>query len=394
MIQRASTLLGELVACPSVNPLRPAPFGPPCGEARIAALLADKLRALGAEVQLEEVFPDRPNTIAHFPGRNRDVTLLLEAHADTVAVEGMNIPPFDPVVRDGRLYGRGTCDTNASLAAMVLAMEDVIRSDGAPPTDVFLVSTCDEEHGAGGAQGLVETGRRFDAAIVGEPTELTPVCVSKGAIRFRIKTHGKAAHSSCPEEGVNAIYAMRRVLEAIEDQLLPSLAKRPHPVVGAPKATVGTIEGGSQVNIVPSDCLIMLDRRLVPGESREQAEAEVRAVLDRLRFNDSPLQYDCESTQYYPAFEQDAKSPVVQCALAACQSVLGRGEEGSAPWASNAGFFAQAGTPCVVLGPGSIEQAHKQVEFVELAQVADAVEVYAQIVRSFDEFATGAGQGS
>jgi len=308
---------------------------------------------------------------------------MLEAHSDTVDHQGMTIEPFQPNVRDGRLYGRGACDTKGAMAAMLWAIRAVLDADGQLPTDLYFVSTCNEELGATGAQRLVEDGLRVDAAVVGEPTELAVVHATKGAIRFRVETCGVAAHSSCPERGVNAIYQMRRVLQVLEEQVAPSLASKAHPLLGPPTISVGTIQGGSQVNIVPASCRIEIDRRLLPQERPEQVAREIQEPLSALCRTVEGLDLTCRQIEYYPPFEEPRDSALSRLAGQACGEVVGRTEFAVAPWASNAGQFKQAGIASVVVGPGSIRQAHTREEFVELDQVVAASAVYAKIVRSF-----------
>ena len=382
--QRAAELLARLVACPSVNPGRRQSVEPLYGEGRLAELLAGMVSPWGADVRLPEVSPGRPNFIAHFPGADQTRSLMLEAHSDTVDVGDMTIEPFEPAIRDGRLYGRGSCDTKGAMAAMLLAMEAVCDADGLPPVDVYLVSTCDEEDGATGAQRLMAEGFRADAAVVGEPTDLALVHATKGAVRYHIETRGVPAHSSTPDRGISAIYHMRRVLAMIEDDVAASLAApdKAHPLLGPPTISVGTIRGGTQVNVVPAGCEIEVDRRLVPGESAEQVAADLRQRVSSLAADSPSFEFACEQTQHYPPFEVSCESPLARRAADACRAVLGDARFATAAWASNAGPFQQTGIPCILFGPGSAGQAHTREEFIELAQVPQAAAVYAEIIRS------------
>ena len=369
----ATELLGRLVACPSVNPRGAVPAGPPFGEAAMAELLRALLTGWGAQVTVTEIAPGRPNLTARFAGRDPARSLMLEAHSDTVAVDGMVIPPFAPVVRDGRLYGRGACDTKGPMAAMLLGLRQVLDADGQPPVTVWFVSTCNEELGGTGARALIDGGFRADAALVAEPTELSIVHAHKGALRVALETAGVAVHSANPDRGVNAIYQMVPVLERLQREAIPALRQVRHPLLGSPTLSVGTIHGGTQVNVVPARCRIELDRRLVPGEDRE-------AVLRQLCGAD-PVR--AEVSEYYPVLEESRTSRIAQCTAAACQAVLGQAILTTAPYATNAGFFKAAGIPTVVFGPGSIAQAHTKDEFIELDQVSRAAAVYATIIRAW-----------
>ena len=375
-------LLSRFVACASVNPGRHAPSGPPFGEERMAELLTEVLSEWGATVRVQEVSRGRSNFVAHIPGRNSGRSLMFEAHSDTVQVEGMTIPPFEPIVRDGRLYGRGACDAKGPMAAMLTAIKLVLDDDGRPPCDLFFVSTCNEEAGGAGARKLMADGFRADIAIVAEPTDLAIVHAHKGIVRWGITTLGVAAHSSAPSQGVNAISKMNKVLALIDGSLAAALRVKRHPLLGEPTLSIGTIHGGVQVNIVPASCMIEVDRRLLPSESLKEATQEIHALLEALASADDEFKYEFTEMEYYPPLEQTTDAPVSRLAAEACDKVLGEATFATAPWGANSGIFSEAGIPCVVFGPGSIRQAHTVGEFIEIDQMVRAVEVYAEIIRA------------
>jgi acetylornithine deacetylase/succinyl-diaminopimelate desuccinylase-like protein len=358
VVKTTAEWLSQLVACRSDVTEEP-----------LVVLLATRLKSFGGRITIQTVAPGHPNLIATFPGRDSTRSLMLEAHSDTVGGEGQ----FIPALRDGRLYGRGACDTKGAMAAMLVGLETVLAEQGQPPVTVHFVSTCNEESGGAGAQYLVGGGFRADYAVVGEPTNLAIVHAHKGALRLRLRTSGLAAHSSAPEQGLNAIYKMSRVVQALETIVIPKLAERRDPHLGGPTLSVGVIRGGSQVNIVPAECEIEVDRRLVPGETRESV---VTGILSAL-----PHDLSHSVTEYYPPLWQDPASPLVRRLTRA----LGETRLATAAWASNAGIFAAAGIPSVLFGPGSIRQAHTKEEFVELDQVAAASRVYAELIRQSAE---------
>ena len=366
-MNQVTELLAQLVACPSVNPKGVAPTGPPYGEAGMAELLAKLLKSWGGQVQIVETAPGRPNVLACFPGKNPKRSLLLDAHTDIVAVDGMIIPPFTPTIRDGKLYGRGACDTKGPLAAMLIGLRRVLDA-GQPPVTVWFAGTCNEELGATGAIALMESGFRADMAIVGEPTSFKIVHLHKGALRATLETAGVAAHSSTPHLGVNAIYKMAAVITRLEKMSFPVT----HPQLGGPTVNVGTVTGGSQVNIVPASCRIDVDRRLLPGETKDEIVRQFVGTDD----------VTCTVTEFYPPFEEPLGSPVIKLVANACQRILGRVEYSTPPYATNAGAFKAAGIPSVVFGPGHAAQAHTKDEYIELALVEQAVEVYAEIIRN------------
>ena len=369
-------LLSRLVACPSVNPQNAASFATPLGEAGMVMLLEELLREWGARVEIQEVHPSRHNLLATFIGKDPTRAILLDAHTDTVSVDGMIIAPFEPTVRGGKLYGRGSCDTKGPMTAMLMGLRRVLDRDGKPPVTIYFGATCNEESGATGASALAEllTGDGFsprpEFALVAEPTDLAIVHTHKGAIRLDITTHGVAAHSSTPDRGVNAIYKMLPVIQRLEREVLPALGSIKHPQLGSPTLSVGVITGGSQVNIVPEWCRIQVDRRLVPGEVRDE-------VIQQLAGDETFV-----VTEYYPALEQAVDSRVSLQIASVCQRTLGRAQFLAAPYATNAGYYQAVGIPSLVLGPGSLSQAHTKDEFIELSQLERGVDLFAEIIRS------------
>jgi acetylornithine deacetylase len=375
-------LLSALVACPSVNPGVPPKSGDIYGETRLAGLLADLLRGWGADVRCPRDTDGRPSVVARFDGRDARRSVMFEAHADTVPVDGMTVEPFTPAVRDGLLYGRGACDNKGPMTAMLLAVKQLLQA-GPPPVTLYFVATADEEMGGSGARLIVDEGLRPDLVVVGEPTDLRVIHAHKGAVRWRVRTRGRSVHSSRPADGVNAIYMMSRVVRVVEEEIVPSLARVSHPLLGAPTISVGTIRGGSQVNVVPDECEIEIDRRTVPGEQIDTITRDFAARLANLSRQDANFNHTLEITQDYPPFDSERDAAPGRIAAAALADVLGAAEFDTAPWASNAGFFAGAGLPTVLLGPGSIRQAHTADESIALAEIEKAIRVYAACVNRF-----------
>lgn len=337
-------------------------------EAEQARLVAQFAAGQGAEVVLQEVMPGRVNLIATFSGSAPGPTWLFEAHGDTVPGGA----PYRYDEASGRVWGRGACDTKASFVAMLAA---VVRAAGRRTLrgKVHLAATCREETGGEGAQALLSAGLRPDCAVVGEPTRLEIVRAHKGAWRTRITARGRAAHSSVPREGVNAIVAMCGIIRALEDEFAGELARVSHPVLGSPTLSVGTIKGGRAANIVPDCCQIEVDWRLVP-------ETPAAELLERLRRRFPAA--EVAPYEFYPPFYEPDASPALQAVRRAAEAVTGRPAVlAGAPWAANAGIFqAGAGFPCVIFGPGDIAQAHTADEYVEWPQVETAAQVYERLL--------------
>lgn len=373
-------VLSELVAIESINP---SMKGAKNGEAVIGSYIFDYLKDLGLEVQKEEALPGRYNILGRLAGADSKRRLLFEAHLDTMPVEGMEIDPFHPKIEEGRLYGRGSCDDKASIAAMLCALK-VAGEQGRPKADLYFLGSVDEEYTFKGIRHFLKAGFSAQGAVIGEPTELDLVIAHKGMVRWRIVVTGKAAHSSKPKEGINAITKMAKIINQIEDQLQPPLAQKSHPLVGSPTLSIGKIEGGIQINIVPDRCVIELDRRLIPGEDTDSVLAEFEGLLEQMRPQDPELQVAMEEPFLvdYP-LETEEREGVVNLAKAAISEVLGQAKVKGVPYGTDGSKTARAGIPTIVLGPGSIDQAHTAVEFVEIEQVVKATKIYARMMLAF-----------
>jgi acetylornithine deacetylase/succinyl-diaminopimelate desuccinylase family protein len=367
--------LADLVRINSVNSSYDG--GP--GEREIAGYVRRFFEQRGIEVWEEDVFPGRPNVIARLPGRDPGRRLVLEAHTDTVSVKGMTIPPFEPVIVDGKMYGRGSCDTKAGLATMMHAMAS-LKADGiTPPCEVLLAAVVDEEFSYRGVVKLCES-LKADAAIVAEPTEMRAVIATKGVLRCRIVVRGKSAHSSKPHLGVNAITHMARVIAAIEADN-DRMAAVQHPLVGCGTCNVGVINGGVQVNFVPDICAIEIDRRLLPGERADDAVAHYRQLLQGIGGITAEVEEPLLLVD--EALDTPAGSAVVQTASRVLREMGLNPDPCGVPFGCDASKLSRAGIPSIVFGPGSIDRAHTVDEYVELDQVEQALEFQRRFILSF-----------
>lgn len=371
--------LSDLVSIPSVNPA----YEGGVSEAGVCAYVREFFARRGIATWEQEVLPGRPNLIARLPGRNSKRRVILEAHTDTASARGMGIPAFEPRISDGRLYGRGACDTKGGLAAMMHAVASLKEEGLIPPCEVWLAAVADEEFSFRGVVTLCE-GLHADAAIVAEPTELRAVIASKGVLRWRIAVRGKAAHSSKPHLGVNAITHMARVLLALEGDHR-KLAEKPHPLLGPATCNVGLIHGGVQVNAVPDSCVIEVDRRLLPGETVQAVLAGYQSMLDGLAAQHPLLDATMETPMLVDeAMETPRESPL---ASLASRWLRGMGLDDAlfgVPFGSDASKLSRAGIPSLIFGPGSIDRAHAPVEYVEIDQVLRAAEFYRGFLMQFE----------
>jgi acetylornithine deacetylase len=360
-------LLSQLVAIDSVNPDL-VPGG--AGEAAIAAFVAAWLERAGLDVTVDEVAPGRANVVARAAGTGGGRSLLLYAHMDVVGVEGMR-DPFSPRIDAGRLYGRGGFDMKGGLAANMLVGARV--AGAGLRGDVIVTGVCDEEYASIGCEALAERVWA-DAAVVTEPTGLEVCVAHKGFLWLEVETTGVAAHGSRPDLGVDAIAAMGGVLTGIE-RLAAALAAGPaHPLLGPGSVHASLIEGGRELSSYPDRCRLTLERRTIPGETRAQVEAEIRAVA-----GDAAVRTTFERAP----FEVDPATPIVAAVRSHAAEVCGADPAvvGHSGW-MDAAVLSAAGIPTVVFGPTGAG-AHATEEWVDLASVAACADVLEAVTRDF-----------
>jgi acetylornithine deacetylase len=370
--------LADLVRINSVNPNYPGGVS----EAAVARYVEAFFARRGIETWRQSVLPDRDNVVARLPGRDPARRIVLEAHMDTVSVAGMTIAPHEPVIRAGRMHGRGCCDTKGGMAAMMHALASLAAERIMPACEVWFAATIDEEFSYRGVVALCED-LRADAAIVAEPTSLRPVIASKGLVRFKIETLGRAAHSAKPHLGVNAIEQMARVIRAIEDDTA-RLSHTIHPLLGPPTCNVGLIRGGVQINLVPASCEIELDRRMLPGETVPGVLAHYQQLLDSLTREHPGLRAVMHPPMLTDVpLETDLYAAPVCCLRSVLDELQIESTPIGVPFCSDASKFGALGIPSLILGPGSIDQAHAADEFIECDQVTLAAEIYRRLLIRF-----------
>jgi acetylornithine deacetylase len=377
--QKTWKLLEELVAIDSVNPtLVPGASG----EQRAAEHVRDFLRARNIVAELEEVAPGRPNVVATIGPANVKPALMIVAHIDTVGAGDMR-EPFTPRVRNGKMYGRGALDIKSGVAAMCAAAIEIVREGARLARPVMIAGVVDEECNSIGTEALLRRGHAAEAAIVLEPTDLKLVVAHKGYAWFEIVTHGRAAHGSLPAEGRDAIRMMGCVLAAL-DELETRLASRaPHARLGNASLHASLIEGGQELSSYPAECRLQLERRMLPGETAQTAEAELREMLAGLEAQDDDFSATLRGgLGARPAYEIREDSPLVQRARKVIAHVCGACElSAMAAWTDTA-LLAAAGIPGVVFGPTG-RGLHGAEEYVELDSVTHCAAVLRQLILDF-----------
>jgi acetylornithine deacetylase/succinyl-diaminopimelate desuccinylase-like protein len=349
-------LLAELVALPSVHPAADAGGSVP-GEAALAAWLADRLRRLGAAVDLRPLAPGRPSVVAVWePAGRATATVILMPHLDTVGVDGMTVPPFR-LTRGagGRLHGRGACDTKGPTAALLAALgaPACARAIRRGRTRWIVAASAGEEQGSLGAEALFADGLRADFVVALEPTQLRVVRAAKGLLRVWIDVPGKSAHGAHPERGVNAVYRALPLAVAVRDRLAPWLAGQRHPLLGRASVNLGVFQGGSELNLVPARCRLGLDIRLPPQLPAADVISRLRALIAA---HCPPAALTVQRSA--PSFVTPVRNP-----WAARLRGVARGWA-TADWFCDANLASAHGIPAVAFGPGDIRQAHTRNEYI------------------------------
>jgi acetylornithine deacetylase/succinyl-diaminopimelate desuccinylase-like protein len=369
---RPEEWLSRLVRVPSVNPAQAGPRAGEPGEGRLAARVAEWFRQLGGEVETEEVLPGRPNVYGVWRGRAA-WWAAVDVPIDTVGVEQMTGDPFDGRIAGGRVYGRGAVDTKATLGVVLALLEAMHARGAAPVPNLVVAATVDEEVDAQGAPASAAWMRRRgivpDQMAVAEPTGCGPVVGHKGVLRLEIAVAGTPAHSAQPHLGANAVTAGARAVLALEEEDRRLHAEPPRTLLGPPTLTVTRIEGGRGLNVVPDRCVLGVDRRLVAGEGG----AETAARLERIARDASPLPLEARTLKQIEAFSQAPDSPWVR------QLAEWSGRAPAVvPYCTNAWAYAGLARELVVIGPGSIDQAHGVEEWVEIAELQKLAAIYAR----------------
>lgn len=355
-------------------------------EAEIGAFVADFCRALGFSVEIVSAVEGRPNVIARWDSGRPGPTLLLNDHLDIVPPGPLDLwdhPPFDPVIVDGHVVGRGTIDTKSGVTTLLMAVK-AVRETGLPIAGrLVMIFTCDEEDC--GKLGIQYLGKRGliegDMALVAEPTTLGIEIATKGRIGLEIATTGVATHGARPWLGHNAIDDMAAILTELQG-VAAALDARRHPVMGPASLNVGRIEGGDIPNMVPNWCRAGIDRRMLPGETRESVMAEISDAIARTKQRRPKLDVSVEETVWWPGYMLDPGEPFIELAAKAFEKVAGKrprigvkDAQTDASW-----IFNLANIPVIMFSPGDGLRAMNANESVAIDDLMLATEVVGQII--------------
>lgn len=352
-------------------------------EAACAKWIAHLLDSLGMDVSLQDVGNARANVFARI---GRGDQLLLCGHLDVVPAHGAWVtPPFELVKENGFYFGRGCADMKGAIAAMISAAHQFLVSDEPLQKGFALLFVADEEKDNLGTNLFLH--QHIDDikyCVIGEPTDLQIAIAHKGVARFRITVHGKSAHSSIAHEGANAIQGAALLVAAIsqEDN---SLSQIQHGILPPPSLNVTVLHAGEQDNIIPGEASMIVDYRLLPGTSFEDALERIESIIERVRFDHPTFRFSIQKHAYCPGGEVSLEDPLVKtCCVIAEQSLGGEFLPLAFPATCEQALFVNAGIRTVICGPGSISQAHTVNEFLAESQLIKAEKLYGEMIRTFN----------
>jgi len=381
-INELAELLKQLVKINSVNPnLDPKAEG----EATIADYLGDYLKKMGLDrVFYQTISIGRKNVIGILKGKGGGKTLMLNAHTDTVSLENM-ANPLDPLIIDGKLYGRGSYDMKGGLVSCIMAIESIIKSGKLLKGTVLLAFVADEEYASVGTEELLKEFSA-DSAIICEPTNSEIVIAHKGFVWASIEIMGKAAHGSRPDEGIDAIVKAGKVLRELEHLQNVELQKVKHRLLGSPSIHASTIKGGLGMSTYPDYCMIEIERRTLPDEEVETVEKELQSILDKIKLEDDTFEAKLNIIFSRPGLEVPREEPIVQIVSQARINLMSKyGFTGESYWMDSALLY-EAGIPTVIIGPDG-EGAHAATEYVEIESVEKIAEILVDVIINYCELA-------
>ncbi|UZJ80967.1 M20 family metallopeptidase [Fictibacillus sp. KU28468] len=363
-------------------------------EEKVARFIVDYLKDIGLEVYYEEVVPGRPNVIAIYDSGIPGKTLLFEGHTDVVTegdLDSWTYDPFGGEISNGKIYGRGSCDTKGNLAAAISAVHSMKKSGAAFKGKIILCIPCDEEGMMIGIKHFIKNGwaNDVDGAIICEPEENQLCITQKGAMRIVLKTYGKMAHGAMPLTGINPVTRMAKLIVEL-DKLEQTEKERlgEHPYLGWPSITPtilqAPVKGEPQINVVPAQCMATLDIRTVPGQEHEQLRSKIKDIIERLSEDDDDFKATLELIEDRPWTETPKDHEVVQAMAQAYTQVTGKDPVyNGVPGATDGTFLHLAGVPIVTTGAGDRYIPHHADEYVDIKELVETVKLYTLSAHNF-----------
>ena len=370
-------LTQKLVRVPSLS-------GDALSLSQIAQIISEEMKKTGFSVELIEAEKGLTNVIGTFRGSADAPRLLFNGHTDVVPAQvgrDWTVEPFSAKIKGGRIYGRGACDMKGGLAAMLTAPKIAFSLFPEYKGNLILTATVDEE--IGGFKGLkyvVDQGIKADMGIVCEPSDLKIVNVCKGLLQLRLRTKGKSAHGGVPEQGVNAISKMLKILSKLEEY---DFKQTSHEVLGKPTLNIGRIDGGRKPNVVPDSCEAEIDIRYLPGKDHLQVIDDLEKLIGEVREKDPQIETEVEIIRYRSSLEIAQDSPVIKTISEAGKRILGKCPEFRGMITpGDSEYLVKAGIPSVLFGPGDEHLAHSADEWIAINDILTATKIYAAIIAS------------
>ncbi|TBL71112.1 M20 family peptidase [Paenibacillus thalictri] len=365
----------QLLRCPSDYPRY--------GEEEAARKVQQLLQQEGIDAQLQYAAPGRPNVVARLKGAKPGRALLFNGHLDVVPPgEGWTADPYEPVMRDGRLFARGAADMKCGVAALLYTAILFHRAGNPFAGELILLFNADEERENAGMLRFVQDAVQADGALIAEPTGLQLCIGHRGVARYRLTALGQSAHAAFADHPDNAIVHMARLIPELS-ALDGELRHTRHPLLGSASLSVTQISGGSAPNMIPDSCVVEIDRRLLPGETEENVRQQIVDSIERAaRVYSGTFRYRLDNYLFLPASLTEEHHDIVKTLRDAIQETSGALPIVEAFGATcEAHFFANTlGIPTVICGPGHLEQAHTPDEYVRWSEVEDAVKCYAGLL--------------
>ena len=355
------------------------------GEKEVCEYLESFLKSLGMKVRLQEVLPNRPNIIAEVIGDEVGKSIMFNGHVDTVPIGDIkkwSMDPYSAIIKDNKLFGRGSTDMKGSIASMIIAMKFIMNNVKKFNGKIIFTGVMAEETTGLGTQKIVEENIKADMALVGEPSDEKIYRAHKGTMWFNLSTYGKLEHSSeSNSESNNAIINMMKLIMEI-NEISKELETIENNLVGHPSINVGLIDGGTKQNMIADSCRISIDRRTLPEEKTDEILDKLRIRLDRLRSLDDRLTFDLEIDTIREAVEVVESEQIVQEVKNALNKVINKNPTISGMKATTdmSILVNQGNIPSVIYGPGFIKQAHTVDEFIEVKRLVESSQVYAEIL--------------
>lgn len=381
----------ELIALTQALIRIPSHKDTPGQEREVANFINQYLQENGIDSVLHPVVGERSNVIARVSGNGTGSSLMFNGHTDTVLPYNMIIDPYAAEIRDRKIYGRGAVDMKGALACFMLTLVVLRRAEFVPGGDVIFTGVIGEEGKSEGTEYIVKSNIRADAAIVGEPSDYEYAVGHRGLEWFDVIISGKASHSGRPEMGINAIEHAMTFIHRVKQDLYPILKQKYDEFSGESVMNFGTITGGTEQSTVADRCIIRLDRRFIPGETKESVMAEYQDIIDRIKAEDPSFNAEIRVTPesvlelFHPPLITSMNEPIVSALRESIREVIHRepGITKGIGWSDAALLKVYANIPTVVFGPGDLSLAHTEEEHIAIDDLMNGVDIYCRLVQRF-----------